>query len=121
VATSRVNGISTRPVVAAEDGGLVNLASDARTTHILEGDGTGGGHFWPGAAGKTPFPESWSGGQIMHAVSDIATDPAAWENAVQQGSRTVLVGARGGVEIRVIVDSNGEIITGYPINLPRNP
>jgi hypothetical protein len=58
----------------------------------------------------------------MHEISDIATDPAAWENAVQQGSRTVLVGTRDGVEIRVIVDSNtGEIIAGYPINLPRNP
>lgn len=100
----------------------MNLASDARTTHILDGDSTGGGHLWPGAAGKTPFPASWSGGQIMNAISDIATDPAAWENAVQQGSRTVLVGNQDGVEIRVIVNSStGDIVTGYPINLPRNP
>jgi filamentous hemagglutinin len=58
----------------------------------------------------------------MHSISDIATDPAAWQNAAQQGSRTVLVGVRDGVEIRVVVDSGtGEIVTGYPINLPRNP
>lgn len=58
----------------------------------------------------------------MHAISDIATDPAAWENAVQQGSRTVLGGTRGGVDIRVVVDSGtGEIVTGFPTNLPRNP
>jgi hypothetical protein len=114
--------VSTTTGVAAEGDGLVNLASDGRTTHILDGDGTGGGHLWPGAAGKTPFPSSWSGGQIMHAISDIATDPAAWRNAVQQGSRTVLVGTRDGVEIRVVVNSStGEIVTGYPINLPRNP
>jgi filamentous hemagglutinin len=58
----------------------------------------------------------------MGEISDVATDPAAWDSAVQQGSRTVLVGTRDGVEIQVIVNSNtGDIITGYPINLPRNP
>jgi hypothetical protein len=35
---------------------------------------------------------------------------------------TVLTGMRDGVQIRVIVDSQtGEIISGYPTNLPRNP
>ena len=60
------------------------------------------------SAGKTAFPQSWSRGQIMHAISDLATDPVAWANAAQQGSRTVLVGTRGGVEIRVIVGGNGD-------------
>ncbi len=101
---------------------FVDLASPARRTHILDGDATGGGHLWPGNAGKTPFPQGWSGDKIMHEVSDIATDPIAWQNAVPQGSRTVLTGTRGGVDIRVIVDTNsGEIISGYPTNLPRNP
>lgn len=105
---------------AADD--FVDLASSSRRTHILQGDATGGGHLWPGAAGKTPFPQSWSGNRIMHEISDIATDPAAWRNAVPQGSRTVLTGTRGGVDIRVVVDSRtGEIISGYPTNLPRNP
>ena len=58
----------------------------------------------------------------MHEVSDIATDLIAWQNAVPQGSRTGLTGTRGGVDIRVIVYTNtGEIISGYPTNLPRNP
>ena len=79
------------------------------------------GHLWPGQAGETPFPKSWSGDRIMHEISDIATHPASWRDAVPQGSRTVLTGSRGGVDIRVIVDSKtGEIITGYPTNLPRN-
>lgn len=105
---------------AADD--FVDLASSSRRTHILQGDATGCGHLWPGAAGKTPFPQSWSGNRIMHEISDIATDPAEWRNAVPQGSRTVLTGTRGGVDIRVVVDSRtGEIITGYPTNLPRNP
>lgn len=58
----------------------------------------------------------------MHEISDIATDPAAWRTAITQGSRTVLTGTRGGVDIRVVVDSRtGDIITGYPTNIPKNP
>ena len=101
---------------------FVDLASPARRTHILDGDATGGGHLWPGNAGKSPFPQGWTGDKIMNEISDIATDPVAWQNAVPQGSRTVLTGTRGGVDIRVVVDTkSGEIITGYPTNLPRNP
>jgi hypothetical protein len=58
----------------------------------------------------------------MHQISDIATDPAAWRNAITQGRKTALTGVRGGVDIRVIVDTaTNEIITGYPTSLPRNP
>ncbi len=108
--------------VAAEDETDLNLATEARTEHILQGDATGGGHLWPGAAGKSAFPESWSSTRIMNTISDIATDPAAWQNAVTQGGRTVLTGSVDGVDVRVVVDTQtGEIITGYPTNLPRNP
>ncbi|MEE9964910.1 MAG: EndoU domain-containing protein, partial [Propionicimonas sp.] len=101
---------------------FVNLASPSRTTHILQGDATGGGHLWPGGPGKSPFPQSWSGDRIMHEISDIATDPVAWRGAVPQGGRTVLTGTRDGVDIRVVVDTRtGEIVTGYPTNVARNP
>ena len=101
---------------------FVDLATPARRIHILDGDATGGGHLWPGLPDKTPFPQSWSADQIMHEISDIATDPAAWSNGITQGSRTVLTGVRDGVEIRVVVNTQtGEIITGTPTNLPRNP
>ncbi|HVZ75616.1 MAG TPA: LamG-like jellyroll fold domain-containing protein [Polyangia bacterium] len=104
----------------------VNLASSQRTTHILTGDATGGGHLWPGQPGKTPFPQSWSGQKIMHHVSDVATDPAlTW---VQQfgkaGSfftkagdpaRFVVTGVREGVQIKVVIEPMGEgIITAHP-------
>jgi hypothetical protein len=96
-----------------------NIVSPGRTEHILNGDATGGGHMWPGAPGKTPFPRDWSGARIMHEVSDIATDPAS--TRVRQGGREVVTGTRGGVDIRVIVDyTNDNIITAYPTNLPRN-
>lgn len=119
--TTTATALVVRARIATEEESL-NLASEARTNHILNGDATGGGHQWPGLSGKTPFPESWSGARIMNEISDVATDPASWNNAVTQGGRTVLTGMRDGVEIRVIVDSSsGEIISGYPTNLPRNP
>ena len=75
----------------------MNLASEALTQHILYGDETGGGHLWPGLAGKTPFPEDWSGAQVMHAVSDVATSPeSSW---TVQGSRAVIFGNYDGVDI----------------------
>jgi filamentous hemagglutinin len=116
------DGSATGSSVAAEGETDLNLATEARTEHILQGDATGGGHLWPGAAGKSAFPESWSSTRIMNTISDIATDPAAWQNAVTQGGRTVLTGSVDGVDVRVVVDTQtGEIITGYPTNLPRNP
>jgi RHS repeat-associated protein len=106
--------------VDAGDEELVNLASEARTTHVLEGDATGGGHLWPGLAGKTPFPESWSGAEVMNAISDVATDPAS--SRVVQGGATIVNGTREGVDIQVIVNnSTDQIVSGYPTNLPRNP
>lgn len=59
-----------------------------------------------------------SDGRIIHEISDVATDPAS--AVVRQGS--IVTGTRDGVTIRVVIDnSTGEIITGYPTNLPRNP
>jgi filamentous hemagglutinin len=119
--------------VAAGGGGaanttddLVNLASPDRTNHILYGDGPGsGGHLWPGQSGKTPFPQDWSPGRVMHEVSDIATDPSIpWVPQTGNGglftraglpARFTADGVRGGINVRVIVEPAGEgIITAFP-------
>lgn len=50
----------------------------------------------------------------------IATDPNA-SRARGRGGRTVVEGVRDGIDIRVIVGKDGEIITGFPTNVPRNP
>jgi RHS repeat-associated core domain len=100
-------------------GGLVDITSLARRDHVLTGDANGGGHLFPGLPRKTPFPQSWSEDRIMHEISDVATDPAASRTA-GRGGTTIVRGTRDGVEIQVIV-RNGQIVTGYPINLPRNP
>ena len=113
------------PVPSEND--YVNLASEARTNHILYGDGpSSGGHMWPGQPGKTPFPQDWDAGRIMHEVSDVATDPnSTWtQQTGPAGSlytragdpaRFAATGDRGGVPIKVIVEPAGEgIITAYP-------
>ena len=109
---------------------LVNLAGSQRTKHILFGDATGGGHKFGFSRlfnGKTKFPASWSSDKIMHAVSDIATDPKL--NWIQQtgkkGSmftksgkpaRFTVEGVRNGTNIRVVVEPAGEgVITAFPI------
>jgi len=99
--------------------GYVNLASVKRTGHILFGDKTGGGHMWPGKPGKSIFPNHWKGGEIMHYISDIATDPSVHfvESSTKSGLiRYVGVGQREGVNIKVVLDaSKNEIISGYPL------
>jgi RHS repeat-associated protein len=115
------------PASAAPSPYTVDLASPQRRTHILDGDATGGGHRWPGLPGKTPFPQSWSDDQIMHNVSDIATDPSLTPNYTKGApgshytragdpSRYNVVGQRDGVDIKVVVEPAGEgIITAHPV------
>lgn len=81
----------------------------------------------PGEPGNTLFPANWSADQIMHAISDVATDPGIpWtqETGVlgtmftKAGgpARFSAVGFRGGVWIKAIVEPMGEgIITGFPL------
>jgi hypothetical protein len=66
----------------------------------------------------------------MHEVSDIATDPtlpwvqtrgAAGAAFTKAGapSRFVVVGERGGIQIKVALEPSGEgIITSHPVNPP---
>ncbi len=110
---------------------LMNLASSKRTTHILDGDATGGGHYFTSKASKagkpnhSVFPERWSRDQVMDYVSDVATDPSLkWVPQTGNGglytkagnpARFSVEGVRDGVNIRVIIEPMGEgIITAYP-------
>lgn len=111
---------------AKTEGGLVNIASPARTGHILDGEarpnGTfGGGHrAGTGFPGKSEFPATWSDAQVMHNISDVATDPSlAWRAGAKPGDFWVN-GARDGIDIEVLI-RNDEIWTGYPTNVARIP
>src|SRR5690242_1619196 len=56
----------------AED---INVSAE-RTTHILDGDKTGGGHrHGVGKPGKTEFPASWGDEKIMGHVLDTVRRP----------------------------------------------
>ncbi|MBI0432149.1 RHS repeat-associated core domain-containing protein, partial [Pectobacterium parmentieri] len=99
----------------------VDLASPKRRQHILDGDATGGGHRpGTGIPGKSEFPQGWSDDKIMHEISDIATDPSL-EPTIGRGGRLVTNGTRDGIDIRVIQEKNGDIVSGFPTNVPRNP
>lgn len=84
-------------VVAAEsESEFVNLASERRTAHILDG------HMPPGEPGNSLFPSNWSGEQIMHNVSDVATDPSlTW---VQQTGKLGAEFTKNGAPVRFFVD-----------------
>jgi hypothetical protein len=101
----------------------VDLTTPPARDHILDGDGPGkGGGHRPGTGkpGKSEFPASWTDAKIIHEISDVATDPKS-RRAPGFGGRVIVEGSRDGVGIRVIVDADGKIITGFPTNQPRNP
>ena len=80
---------------------------------------SGGHRSGTGFPNKSEFPGTWSDDKIMHYISDVATDP----NAVTRSGRGGDVFARAtreGIEIEVLI-RRGEIWTGYPVNVPRNP
>jgi DNA-binding CsgD family transcriptional regulator len=109
-----IDNVSDIPTSSDE---LVDLTSAQRREHILDGDATGGGHRSGTDAGKSEFPEDWTDDQVMHAISDVATDP----NAITKpgrGTRTVTEGTRNGVDIKVIQESTGEIVSAWPTNTP---
>src|SRR5690606_35038608 len=101
---------------------LPPLIDEGRARHILEGDRPGsGGHLWPGAPGKTPFPQGWDAEKVLSVSSDVARDPESRREPVLRG-RPAITGTRGGVEVRVIVEpasKGGGVVTAYPKNLPR--
>jgi filamentous hemagglutinin len=89
-----------------------------RVIHILLGDKSGGGHLWPGLPGKSPFPKDWSPQKIIDVISDVATNPGA--SVEEIGKSIISVLEVDGIIIKTIIRA-GRIITGYPINVERNP
>ncbi len=89
-----------------------------RRGHILDRHRSGAGK-----PGKTEFPASWSDDEIIHNVSDIATDPSAITGAGKWNS-PYAIGVRDGIDIRVdFYPPNHPLYGGKisPINVPPNP
>jgi len=98
---------------------LVDLVG-FRRAHILNRHRAG-----TGIKDKTEFPASWTDDEIIHHVSDVATDPSA-VTGVGKWNSPYAIGFRNGIEIRVDFYPSahptygGRISTAYPINVPRN-
>lgn len=93
-----------------------------RRRHILDGDRTGGGHRhgagWPG---KSEFPAGWDDGAIIGAVEAVANDPASEVRPAPRG-RVAITGTHRGLRVMVVAEADGAtVVTGYPLDVPRNP
>lgn len=104
---------------------FVDLASTSRRQHILDGEVlsngrySGGHRAGTGFPNKSEFPRDWSDDKIMDHISDVATDPLSITRA-GRGGDVFARGTREGVEIEVLI-RRGEVWTGYPVNVSRNP
>ena len=106
------------PAALADD----PLLSEKRVGHILNGDQTGGGHrYGEGAPCKSEFPQNWNDDKILGTIETIAAnDNLNWQR--QQNGYYVAEKMEDGVKVRVVLDDKRQnIITGYPVNTPRNP
>ncbi|MBB4687339.1 EndoU domain-containing protein [Amycolatopsis jiangsuensis] len=84
----------------------------------------GGGHA-PGAGHRatTEFPPGWSPEQILAVLKDVANDPGEPRRR-QYNGRWRCAGERYGVQVAVLVNSDGRVHTGYPLSghgVVRNP
>jgi Bacterial EndoU nuclease len=107
------NGTWERVVGAHPEPGSIHIPL-SRRIHILYGDGEGGGHVHDsGVPGKTTFPEDWSEDRIIDTIEDLARSPDQAPTQRPNG-RWEVTGTRDGVEIKVVIDPAGEVITGHP-------
>lgn len=98
------------------------VITDSRAQHILYGDESGGGHkYGVGVPCKTEFPADWDDDDILSTLETIAAnDNLTWRE--EPNGYHVAEDVRGTLKIRVVLGPEKQkIITGYPINLPRNP
>lgn len=107
-------GVADHPDRPGPD--TIGLTHDRRQ-HILDGDAQGGGHrHGTGKPGKTEFPATWDDAKIIHAILDISCHPK--EPPVQQNwnGRWRVRGNHDGIEIVSILDPDGRVWSGWPLD-----
>src|SRR6185437_1416099 len=75
------------------------LLGGESSQHILDG------HAFPGAPGKTAFPQSWSNDDILNAVADVLTDPQSqrvWKTGSANFAEKTLKTRRGDPAVQAI-------------------
>lgn len=95
---------------------------DRARTHILYGDSRGGGHrHGAGRPCKSEFPQSWQDDDIIGTVRSMAAnDNLGWRK--QDNGYYVAEAYERDVKVRVVLDrERDDVVTAYPVNVPRNP
>ncbi len=115
-------GLETPQTLEPQAGIMPVVITPERRTHILYGDETGGGHFHTANKPcKSEFPEDWSVEKVIETISLIAAnDNLNWRK--ERNGYHVAEQQVENLEVRVVLDENRQsVITGYPINVARNP
>lgn len=88
--------------------------------HVCHGDENNirrGGHLaGTGRPGKTEFPQTWDDVDVREALTAVASSPATTQP--KGGGKFSAIGFHRGVEIDVIVRSDGSIEAGWPLSGP---
>jgi hypothetical protein len=89
--------------------------TENRRSHILDGEpgGRGGHRHGTGIPRKTEFPAGWDDDTAVGHIVDVARRPDSAE--MQDNGRWIVRGERDGVEMDVIVEPEGRIVTAYPL------
>lgn len=96
--------------------------SPQREKHILYGDATGGGHrHGVGKPCKSEFPADWDDARIIDTIERLAANDNLFWKQEPNGYHTAEQSVDG-VRIRVVMDKHkAQVITGYPVDVRRNP
>lgn len=93
-----------------------------RRNHILHGDRSGGGHLYgTGKPCKSEFPANWNAQKIIGTVEQAAAnDNIPWKR--QDNGYYVADIMSENLRIRIVLNqTRDEVVTAYPVNVPRNP
>lgn len=98
------------------------VITGTRRTHILYGDRSGGGHLHgQGKPCKSEFPVDWNADKIITTVERAAAnDNLPWKQ--QNNGYYVADIMADDLRMRIVLnDDKSEVVTAYPLNMPRNP
>lgn len=107
---------------APETGIARIIVSEKAAVHILYGDKDGGGHMYGvGKPCNSEFPEDWDAKKVIDVIRSIAAnDRLDWQQ--ESNGYYVAEGYEKYVRVRVVLGPEKKrVITGYPVNLRRNP
>lgn len=98
------------------------VLTQAALAHILYGDERGGGHMHGMRKPcKSEFPAGWTEKKISDTVAQIAAnDNLDWKK--QNNGYSTAEADVEGIRVRVVINRDAtQVVTAYPVNVPRNP